>query len=174
LLQRRLGDDECFVYRLDRTDYMQAPDRPQAKRHYIPTGGEAMNEKISQSEYLVISRGQWDKELSPEEIQKAIDQFYVWLARLVDEGKMKTGQRLGSEGKTVLRKNVVTDGPFGEAKEVIGGYWFIIAGSLDEAARIAAGNPCLNCGLFFEIRPIDPERASAFTVTTETPIENRR
>jgi hypothetical protein len=132
------------------------------------------NEKVSQSEYLVISRGQWDKELSPEEIQKAIDQFYLWLARLVDEGKMKTGQRLGSEGKTVSRKNVVTDGPFGEAKEVIGGYWFIIAGSLDEAARIAAGNPCLNCGLFFEIRPIDPERASAFTVTTETPIENRR
>jgi hypothetical protein len=110
-----------------------------------------MSEKVLQSEYLVISRGQWDKELSPEEIQKAIDQFYVWLERLVDEGKMKTGQRLGSEGKTVSRKNVVTDGPFGEAKEVIGGYWFITAGSLDEAAQIAAGNPCLNCGLFFEI-----------------------
>jgi aminoglycoside 6'-N-acetyltransferase len=30
---RRFGDDECFVYRLGRTDYMQAPDRPQAKRH---------------------------------------------------------------------------------------------------------------------------------------------
>ena len=87
---------------------------------------------------------------------------------------MKTGQRLGSVGKTVSRKNVVTDGPFGEAKEVIGGYWFILARSLDEAAQIAADNPCLNCGLFFEIRPIDPERASAFTVTTETPIENRR
>ena len=46
--------------------------------------------------------------------------------------------------------------------------------SLDEAAEIAVGNPCLNCGLFFEIRPIDPELASAFAVTTETPIENRR
>ena len=56
---------------------------------------------------------------------------------------MKTGQRLVNEGKTVSRKKVVTDGPFGEAKEVIGGYWFIVAGSLDEAARIAAGNPCL-------------------------------
>ena len=133
-----------------------------------------MNERVSQSEYLVISRGQWDRELSPQEIQKAIDQFYVWLARLVDEGKMKTGQRLGNEGKTVSRKNVVTDGPYGEAKEVIGGYWFIIAAGLDEAAEIAAGNPCLSCGLFFEIRPIDPVRASAFTVTTETPIENRR
>jgi hypothetical protein len=132
-----------------------------------------MNEKVSPSEYLVISRGQWDKEISREEIQNAIDQFYVWLSRLVDEGKMKTGQRLGSEGKTVSRKNVVTDGPFGEAKEVIGGYWFIVAGSLEEAAKIAAENPCLKCGLFYEIRPIDPERASAFVVTTETPSESK-
>jgi hypothetical protein len=132
-----------------------------------------MNEPVSPSEYLVISRGQWDKDLSREEIQNAIDQFYVWLGRLVDEGKMKPGQRLASDGKTVSRK-VVTDGPYGEAKEVIGGYWFIVAGSLEEAAQIAAGNPCLNCGLFFEIRPIDPERASAFTVTTETPSEHRK
>jgi hypothetical protein len=133
-----------------------------------------MNERVVPSEYLVISRGQWDKDVSPEEIQSAIDQFYIWLSRLVDEGKMKTGQRLAGEGKTVSRKNSVTDGPFGEAKEVIGGYWFIVAASLEEAAKIAAENPCLNCGLFYEIRPIDPERASAFTVTTETPVENRR
>jgi hypothetical protein len=131
-----------------------------------------MNKQASPSEYLVISRGQWDKDVSREEIQNAIDQFYIWLGRLVDEGKMKTGQRLASEGKTVS-KNVVTDGPFGETKEVIGGYWFIVAGSLEEAAEIAAGNPCLKCGLFYEIRPIDPERATAFTVTTETPAEHR-
>jgi hypothetical protein len=101
-----------------------------------------MNEPVSPSEYLVISRGQWDKDIPPQEIQHAIDQFYVWLARLVDEGKMKPGQRLASTGKTVSRKTV-TDGPFGETKEVIGGYWFIVAGSLGEAAQIAAGNPCL-------------------------------
>ena len=131
-----------------------------------------MNEQVSPSEYLVISRGQWDKDVSREEIQNAIDQFYVWLGRLVDEGKMKTGQRLASMGKTVS-KNIVTDGPYGETKEVIGGYWFILAGSLEEAAEIAARNPCLKCGLFYEIRPIDPERASAFAVTTETPREHR-
>ena len=132
-----------------------------------------MNEQVSSSEYLVISRGQWDKDIPREQIQNAIDEFYLWLGRLVDEGKMKTGQRLAGEGKTVSRKNMVTDGPFGETKEVIGGYWFIVAGSLEEAAKLAAGNPCLNCGLFYEIRPIDPERASAFTVTTETPREQR-
>jgi hypothetical protein len=129
-----------------------------------------MNGQVSPSEYLVISRGQWDKDVPREEIQNAIDQFYVWLGRLVDEGKMKTGQRLANTGKTVSKKNV-TDGPFGETKEVIGGYWFIVAESLEEAAQIAAGNPCLNCGLFYEIRPIDPERASAFMVTTETPAD---
>jgi hypothetical protein len=133
-----------------------------------------MNDQPSRSEYLVISRGQWDPAVSPEEIQRAIDQFYAWLAELVAQGRMKTGQRLASTGKTVARNNVVTDGPFGESKEVIGGYWYILAGSLEEAAQIAAGNPCLKCGLFYEIRPIELERASAFAVTTETPQERRQ
>jgi hypothetical protein len=132
-----------------------------------------MSEPVATSEYLVISRGQWDADVSPEEIQNAIDQFYTWLSQLVDEGKMKTGQRLASEGVTVSRKNGLTDGPFGEAKEVIGGYWFIVANSLAEAGKIAAGNPCLKCGLFYEIRPIDLQRASAFMVTNETPGERR-
>jgi hypothetical protein len=119
-----------------------------------------MSERPPRAEYLVISRGQWDKTLSRDEIQNAIDQFYPWLDRLVDEGKMKRGQRLTHEGKTVARQNAITDGPFGESKEVIGGYWFILADSLEEAAQIAKGNPCLNCGLFLEIRPIDPQRAT--------------
>ena len=133
-----------------------------------------MNDQQSQSEFLVISRGQWDTAVSPEEIQRAIDQFYLWLSELVAQGRMKTGQRLASTGKTIARNKVVTDGPFGEAKEVIGGYWFILAHSLEEAAQIAAGNPCLKCGLFYEIRPIELERASAFAVTTETPRERRQ
>lgn len=132
-----------------------------------------MKESPATSEYLVLSRGQWDEEAPPEKIQAAIDDFYGWLDRMVADGKMKTGQRLGTAGKTVAREGVVTDGPFGEAKEVIGGYWTIIAGSLEEAAQIAAGNPCLRCGLLYEIRPIDPEPATAFTETNETPSERR-
>ncbi len=38
-----------------------------------------------------------------------------------------------------------------EAKEVIGGFWFIVATSLQEAAAVAARNPCLACGLEYEI-----------------------
>lgn len=126
------------------------------------------------SEYLVISRGQWDESLPPEEIQQAIDHFYVWLAQCVAAGKMKTGQRLATGGKTVFGNGVVTDGPFGEAKEAVGGYWHILASSLEEAAQIIAGNPCLNCGIFFELRPIEPEKANAFAVTNETPDKRRK
>ena len=124
-------------------------------------GSIIMSDKPIPAEYLVICRGQWDKAASQSEIQNVIDQFYTWLDRLVDEGKMKRGQRLTHEGKTVGRRNLITDGPFGESKEVIGGYWFVVANSLDEAAQIAASNPCLDYGLSLEIRPIDPDIATA-------------
>ncbi len=84
---------------------------------------------------------------------------------------MIAGQRLARERKTVSRSRI-TDGPFTETKEVIGGYWFMLAKSLEEAAELAAGNPCLACGLVSEVRPIESARASAFAVTSETPTES--
>lgn len=123
-------------------------------------------------EYLLLSRGQWDTDKSPEQIQLAIDGFYSWYERLVAEGKLKPGRRLAIEGKRVSRAGI-TDGPFAETKEVIGGYWFIVAGSLEEAAAIAAESPCLACGLTYEIRLIDPERGSAYRTTNETPSQAR-
>jgi len=89
-----------------------------------------MSERPPPAEYLIIARGQWESALSRDQIQNTIDQFYVWLDRLVNEGKMKRGQRLTDEGKTIMRPNLVIDGPFGESKEVIGGYWFILANDL--------------------------------------------
>lgn len=132
-----------------------------------------MKEDTLPSEYLVISRGQWDQGLPAERIQAAIDDFYAWHDRLVTAGTMRTGQRLAREGKLVSRDGV-TDGPFSEAKEFIGGYWFILAQSLEEAAGIASQNPCMACGLAYEIRPIETVRASAFAVTCETPDAAKR
>ncbi len=127
-----------------------------------------MTEKKPLSEYLVISRGQWDPDLSPEAIQNAIDKFYHWYETGLDRGRMEPGQRLARE-KKIVSKHMITDGPFAESKEVIGGYWFILASTLEEAAQLAAENPCLACGLTFEIRPIELERASAFKLANETP-----
>ncbi|MES2509196.1 MAG: YciI family protein [Pseudomonadota bacterium] len=127
-----------------------------------------MSSSAPLSEYLVISRGQWDSDKTSEEIQTAIDAFYVWYERMLDEGRMKAGQRLAVEGRRVSRGGI-TDGPFSEAKEVIGGYWFIMAASLDEAAALAAENPCMTCGLTYDVRPTEVARASACAVTSETP-----
>lgn len=127
-----------------------------------------MTNMTSLSEYLVISRGQWDKDKSLKQIQQAIDDFYIWHDRLISEGVMRTGQRLAKESKIVAQSGVL-DGPFAEGKEVVGGYWFFLARSLAEAAALAAQNPCLACGLTYEVRPIEKERASAFKSSSEMP-----
>ena len=93
---------------------------------------------------------------------------YAWLEQEVAAGRMRTGQRLGTAGRSVGR-GFISDGPFGESREIIGGYWFILARDLDEAQAIIARNPCIQLGLFFELRPIESARASAFALTNETP-----
>ena len=128
-----------------------------------------MSDEPSLAEFLVLSRGRWDGDKSPEQIQQTIDTFYTWIERLAQEGKAKLGQRLKVEGKFVSRWGA-TDGPFAETKEVIGGYWFFLARNLEEAAALAAQNPCLACGLSYEIRPIEHERGSAYKESNETPI----
>ena len=126
----------------------------------------------SPSEYFVLSRGSWDEDKSPEQIQAAIDAFYEWHDRLVAAGKMKSGQRLARPSALISRHGV-TDGPFVEAKEVIGGYWFFIADSFEDAVALAAQNPCIACGLMFEVRPVEPERCTAQDQTNETPLSRQ-
>lgn len=131
-----------------------------------------MSDQQPLNEYMIISKGHWDPDKSPEEIQQVIDTFYDWHGRLVSAGKMKSGQRLARASVTVSKHGVI-DGPFAETKEVIGGYWFCMAHSLEEAAALAAQNPCLACGLTYEVRATDPDRCSAYDQTSETPLQAR-
>ena len=121
------------------------------------------------NDYLVLSRGQWDPDASPEAVQRAIDAFYAWYERGLAEGRLKPGSRLETGVRFVGRGGLVTDGPFAETKEWVGGYWFIVAESLEQAAAIAAENPCLQFGLSLEIRPLDATRADVRVPTNETP-----
>jgi hypothetical protein len=120
------------------------------------------------SEYLVLSRGQWDNGAAKEDIEAAIKDFYDWYEQNVATGRMKRGSRLSTDIALVSKSGIV-DGPFGEAKEIVGGYWFIVARNLREAAELAAKNPCARYGLRFEIRPLEGERASAYKPSNETP-----
>ena len=120
------------------------------------------------NDYLVLSRGQWDEDASPQEVQAAIDAFYVWYERGLAQGRLKRGSRL-EHGARVVARGLITDGPFTETKEWVGGFWFIVAETLEQAAAIAAENPCLQFGLTMEIRPLDGTRAEAAVHTNETP-----
>lgn len=125
------------------------------------------------NDYLVLSRGQWDDNASPEAVQQVVDTFYVWYEKGLAEGRLKPGSRLAHQG-CVVSRGLVTDGPFAETKELVGGYWFIVAESLEQAAAIAAENPCLQFGLTTEIRPLDPTLSHVTVPTNETPASWRR
>jgi len=114
-----------------------------------------MDAKTIRSKFMVLSRGAaWDTILSPTQIREMSAKFTTWYNRLRDEGKIESGYQLGRRGKIVGARNATTDGPFPESKEAIGGYWFIVADSLEQAVDIAKGNPCLEYGATIEVRPI--------------------
>lgn len=118
--------------------------------------------------FLVISRGQWNPDTPRDEVQASIDAFYGWLQAHVAAGRMRLGSRLEPEGATVTRKGVVMDGPFGETKELVGGYWLAVAPTLEQAAKLLADSPMIAQGLFYEVRPFASDRATAAAVATET------
>ena len=129
-----------------------------------------MPEHSESRDYLVLSRGQWDAAASQQDVQAAIEAFYIWYEQSVAAGLMKPGHRLAREGKIVSRRSV-TDGPFAEAKELVGGYWFIVAPNLEAAAALAAQNPCLTYGLTLEVRPLELARADVTVSANETPAQ---
>ena len=119
-----------------------------------------MNAPTPKSDYLLIFRGtKWDRGLSPEEIQKVMNQVMAWFEGLQRQGKLKGGQPLGEEGRVVSGKKgrTVADGPFAESKEAVGGFLIVQASGIDEAVAIAKANPCLDYGGSVEVRPIAEE-----------------
>lgn len=114
------------------------------------------------NDYLFLIRGSdWDKGLSPEELQRVMNQTMRWFEKLHQKGRVKAGQPLGADGKTVSgKKATISDGPYVESKEAIGGYLIVQAESLDEAVDIARTFPNLAHGSSIEVRPLVEECAT--------------
>jgi hypothetical protein len=110
-----------------------------------------------QSDYMLLFRGTvWDKELSPEQLQKVVADWAAWFERLTKQGKALSGHPLQNEGKVVTGKKgrSVADGPFAESKEAVGGYFYLRVADEDEAIRIAQECPGLEYGAVVEVRPV--------------------
>ena len=109
--------------------------------------------------FLLIFRStDWYKGLSPEQMQQIADTWMAWFNRLKDEGRCVGGNPLEREGRIVSGKNrIVSDGPFAESKETIGGYFLLKVGSMDEAVAIAQQCTGLPYGIRVEVRPVAGE-----------------
>ena len=120
----------------------------------------ATNTPTPKTEYLLLIRGtDWDRGLSPEEIQRVMGQLMAWFEQLHRRKLIKAAQPLGCEGKIVSgrRGRSVADGRFMESKGAIGGYLILSVSSLDEALAVAREHPCLEYGATVEVRPIATE-----------------
>jgi hypothetical protein len=96
-------------------------------------------------EYMLIFRHQdGHKVASPEQIQVWMKQTMDWIGGIAAQNKFSGGNGLVfDDAKVVGHNNVVTNGPFGEIKETIGGYIIVKAESVDEAVEFAKGSPVL-------------------------------
>lgn len=102
---------------------------------------------------MLRDSGAFPENISAEEIQQILERYAAWSARLGATGrKLRDG-----EGRVMVRKEggvTVTDGPYAESREVIGGYFLVEADDYDAAARLAEDCPHLDFGSI-EIRQID-------------------
>lgn len=106
------------------------------------------------SEYLFVYRG-GERATSPEDAQTVMGQWMTWLKQLGESGHLvDQGQPLEPEGKVAHAGNVITDGPYAEAKDLVGGFTLVKADSLAQAAELAKGCPILLRSGTVEVRPI--------------------
>ena len=114
-------------------------------------------------QYMLISQDSMEIpegfEITPEIIQGIIQKYNDWADGLQKSGHLVSLNKLREDpGKNIVgtgANRVVTDGPFAETKEIIGGYWIINAANYDEAVQLASGCPSLEFGSRVEVREVE-------------------
>ncbi|MBO0754881.1 MAG: hypothetical protein J2P54_03400 [Bradyrhizobiaceae bacterium] len=107
------------------------------------------------SEFTYLFRGR-QTSASPEQMQKHMEKWVAWFKELGAKGHIKDpGHPLEGTGKVVKGKQkTINDGPYAEAKDVVGGYMLIEAEDLPHAVELSKGCPILEVGGSVEVRPV--------------------
>ena len=109
------------------------------------------------SEFLYLYRNAVDAPAaSPEQMQQTMGKWMAWMKELSSKGNLKKpGNPLEPKGKVVKGiQRTVTDGPYAEAKDIIGGYTIVEANDLAQAVALAEGCPVFESGGSVEVRPV--------------------
>jgi hypothetical protein len=110
-------------------------------------------------EFMMIFRNEkkpGDVMPSVEQMQAMMSLWQKWIKSVAEKGRYSGTNRLLPEGKTVRPGDIVTDGPYTEAKEVVGGYLIVKAQTLDEAVEMAKSCPIYSFGGNVEVRTVMP------------------
>ena len=110
-------------------------------------------------EFMLLIRNEGDNKanFSPEQQQQFLKDCMIYIDNLMKNGNLKSAQPLVRDGKMISgTPGAFKDGPYNETKEIIVGYYHILANDIDEAVTIAKGNPefAYNPGAKIEVRPI--------------------
>jgi len=104
---------------------------------------------------LIFQGGMHNENASPEFMQQQMGKWMAWIEKLSKSGQYVSGEPLTPGGKLIAGKNkTVTDGPYTEGKEVVGGFFVIKAASLDEAVKICDDYPDFENGGSIQVRQV--------------------
>ena len=92
---------------------------------------------------------------APEAMQALMGKWFAWVEKLKKEGRYVSGEPLEPKGKFIAGPNkVVTDGPFAESKELVGGFFIVEAKNLDDAVTLCDGYPDFKFNGKVQVRPV--------------------
>ncbi len=104
---------------------------------------------------MFLFRGGDISHLSPDQQQAQMQKWFAWVDKLTKQERYVAGEPLLPGGKTVSgSKKSITDGPFTESKEVVGGFFIVLANSFDEAVEMSKECPDFDLGGSVEVREI--------------------
>ena len=118
-----------------------------------------MTTKAKKSQFLLLFRhSQEGPDPTPAEMQQIFGRWMDWMKGMNAKGVFAGANRLQETGKVLTepRGTKVTDGPFAESKEIVGGYVLIAADNYAQAVEIARGCPGLDRGTKVEVREVEP------------------
>lgn len=104
--------------------------------------------------FMFIFQGGQPQRMSPEHMQANMGKWMAWIEKLNKAGKYVSGEPLLPGGKLVTGKNAVTDGPYTEGKEIVGGFFVINAKDMDDAVNISKDFPDFEHGGYVQVRQV--------------------
>ena len=103
--------------------------------------------------YLFLFRGGQPTGLSPQQLQENTAKWAAWMGDMAKRGIVKGGEPLATGGRQVVGKKLaIVDGPFGETKDIVGGYLVVSAADLNAATELARGCPHLRVRRYRRVR----------------------